>query len=126
MNKYFVLVGLAIVAALFFYLFFPRASPRAVEGAVTIQRLTCEPSEEGSYTVSVAAQNTTNTTFHDLQVELSVAKGEKVTSEEVSLGRKNRGEAIEATSEVAFAEEINVCFAKFFSSDRQVRAVFRP
>ena len=125
MTRYFLLVALAVAVALFFYFFLPRG-PRAVEGAVTINRLICEPNEQGSYTVSVAAQNTTNVTFHDLEVELAVAKGEKVSSEEVSLGRKNRGEAIEATGDVAFDEEVEVCFAKFFLSDRQVRAVFRP
>ena len=122
MTKYLLLVALTVVVALSFY--FLAREARAPEGAVTINRLTCEPND-GGYTVSVAAQNTTNATL-DVEVQLAVAKGENVSSREVSLGRKNRGEAIEATGDVAFDEEVEVCFAKFFSSDKQVRAVFRP
>jgi hypothetical protein len=102
--------------------------PQDVTGAITIKRLTCEPtSTSGTYKVTLHAENKTNTDLRNLRVRLTVARGELLADDTVEIGRAPREGYFTAMTVIPLGQDIEVCFAKFYtSSDQQLHAVYRP
>jgi len=100
-----------------------------VEGAVTIRRLRCEPGPtKGSYTVYLAAQNTTFQSIQNLDIELSTGIPGSIVSVHKYVESWPRTGLLEIKGEVKYPHPVEVCFARFFArSPRQpIAAVYRP
>lgn len=100
-----------------------------VEGAVTIRRLRCEPGHiKDSYTIYLAAQNTTFQSLHDLDVELSAGTPGSIVGTHKYVETWPRADLLEIKGEIKYPRPVEVCFARFFTrSPRQpIPAVYRP
>lgn len=109
-----------------YYFLSARQNP-TISGAITIRRLKCSDGEAGSYFMQLQAENTTNQSLSQLVVQLTVGEGENRSSETLRLPRVAQGGLIEAEENIAFNQDIQVCFAKFYThSGQQIRAIYRP
>lgn len=117
--------GLLIVG----FVFYQRHSSPFVEvrGVIALGRLLCERTpDQGSYRVSIVAQNATNRTLDDLTVELNLGSKDKLSQKSIVLGNVMRSAHFQINEEVAAEAKADVCFARFFVDNQEIPARFRP
>lgn len=107
----------------------PSPSAKEVGGAVTIRRLKCEsgPTKD-SYTIYLAAQNTTFQSIQDLDIELAAGTAGSTVSVHKYVESWPRTDLLEIKGEIKYPRPIDVCFARFFtrSPKQPIAAVYRP
>jgi hypothetical protein len=100
----------------------------AVEGAITVRRLSCEPSSEpGIYILQVRAQNTTSGNLRNTEVVLVAGSNGERAHGAVQVPGWPRGEMVEPSVELAYPEELDTCAARFYTrSGTEIPAIYRP
>ena len=99
----------------------------SLEGAITLKRLRCDVSVEGSPVINIIAENTTSKSLRRVFVELNVGDNEKLAKKMIEVLNFSKFEFVELKEKVPFVGEVEVCFARFFLPNRkQIRAAYHP
>jgi hypothetical protein len=98
------------------------------EGAITIRRLSCEPSARaGFHIVQIYVQNTTSRSLRDTEVNFHLSGAEETAHSVVQIASWPRGEIAEARTEIELPNELDTCAARFSTrSGAEIPAVYRP
>lgn len=104
------------------------ATPKPLQGVITIRRLQCD-SGQAVKRFELLAQNTTSASLRNLEVRLVMRENQSIAQKTINLKNMARGEDIVISEDMAFSGSPEVCFAQFFAgspSQALVRAIFRP